>query len=522
MDSQGIRNGLGRAGFAAVVLIIAIFIALTFAAVASSISSGADAYVTSSESVTAGAVSVAAAGGVAGPASSSHSGPDLTYTVGQARASSEMRDGVLVSEAEVSLGAVRLLDGLVQASGIHIVAQATASGKGVGASTAGSSVSGLTINGEAVDTSGEIVSIDGVGTLSILGTSGDGAGPSANAEVVGLQLTLAAPAAGLPAGAVIVVGHVSARADQTTWRSLAGPPPSPSASRSPKPRPQPSAAEHTGSGTTTRSDPDITGTWGATASPGASFDPAAMPTPAFDAQAAAMFPGAVFPVLGPYSYSNDWLAPRVQHLHHGTDIFAAAGTPLVAVQDGTIDRMSNGDYGLGGITLHVVNDRGDYFYYAHMSGYAPGIRDGVRVRAGDIVGYVGNAVDTPSHLHFEIHPGGGPAINPFPFLEAWRAQTAPQATTAAEQQDSNAADVTQGIQTQVGNPDGPDYWKVTSRRLAQEPAEPMLVPLLTPLHPKPHHERDSGTGPVSALPLAVIGALGAAVHKRIQLAALLP
>ncbi|HJW74716.1 MAG TPA: M23 family metallopeptidase, partial [Thermoleophilia bacterium] len=456
----------------------------------------------------------------AGPATSSRSGRDLRYSSGQAQANSEIRGGVLVSEAEVSLGTVRLLDGLVQASGVHLVVQATASGKGVTASTAGSSVSGLTVNGEAVSTDGGVVSIDGVGTLAVLGASSDGSSPSASAEVVGLRLTLSAPAAGLPAGVVIVVGHAAARADQATWRSLAGPPPS-----SPKPRPKPSTTKSaTPPGTSTRSGDTATGTSGASASPGARFDPSVMPTPELDAQAAAMFPGAVFPVLGAYSYSNDWLAPRGARLHHGTDIFAASGTPLVAAQDGTIDRMSNGDYGLGGISLHVTNDRGDYFYYAHMSGYAPGIHEGLRVRAGDVVGYVGNtgnAAATPSHVHFEIHPGGGPAINPFPFLEAWRAQGALQAGTAQQDQPT-PADVTQQVQAQVGNPEGPDYWKVSSRTLAQAPAEALLVPLLTPLHPEPRHDRDGGTDPISGLPLALIGALGAAVHKRFQLAALLP
>lgn len=525
MDSQGTRNGLGRAAFSAVVLIITIVAALTFAAVASSVSSGSDAYVASTGGVTSGAVSVAAAEGSAGPASSSRSGRDLKYGSGQAQASSDIRGGVLVSQAEVSLGAVRLLDGIVQASGVHLVAQATASGKGVDASTAGSSVSGLTVNGEAVGDGGGVVSIDGVGTLSILGASTDSSSPSASAEVVGLRLTLSAPAAGLPAGAVIVVGHASARADQVTWRSLAGPPPSPSPTRTPKPKPKPTATDNdASSGTTTRGDTAATGTSGASASPGARFDPSAMPTPQLDAQAAAMFAGAVFPVLGPYTYSNDWLAPRGYRRHHGTDIFAASGTPLVAVQDGTIDRMSGGDYGLGGISLHVVNDRGDYFYYAHLSGYAPGLHAGLRVRAGDILGYVGNtgnARTTPSHVHFEIHPGGGAAVNPFPFLEAWRAQAALQADGMQGSQPA-PADVTQQAQTEAGNPEGPDYWKVSGRSLAQPPAEPLLVPLLTPLHPEPRPDGNGGTDPISSLPLALIGALGAAVHKRFQLAALLP
>jgi Peptidase family M23 len=236
-----------------------------------------------------------------------------------------------------------------------------------------------------------------------------------------------------------------------------------------------------------------------------------MPPPVIIADAATRFPGAVFPVLGAYTYTNDWLAPRIGHLHQGIDIFAAMGTRLVAVQDGTVDTLNDG--GLGGISLHVTNERGDYFYYAHLSGYALGVQEGMPVRAGDVIGYVGNtgdAVTTPPHLHFEIHPAGGPAVNAFPFLEAWRSQALVR------------ADVTQQEQPQGGNTDGADYWKLRSRELTQESTEPILVPLLTPLHPVRHHDRGGGTDPISALPLVAISALGAAVFKRIQWAALLP
>jgi len=507
MEPKDSRTGVRRAAFAAATVATLLLTALTLAAVASSVSSGADGYLASSGGSAEGAVSVAPPDGSAGPATSSRSGADLTYAAGQASASSGISDGVLVSRAEVSLDGVSLLDGVVQASGIHLVVQAKASGDGVAGSTAGSSVSGLTVNGAAVDSGQGTVSIDGVGSLSILGGSSDGSGASASADVVGLRLSLSAPAAGLPAGAVIVVGHASARADQDTWRSLA-PSPTPTASPSPSksPRPSPSSSSRprpTPSPTRSSSD--------ASASPAAPFDPAPMPAPAIIADAAARFPGAVFPVLGAYTYTNDWLAPRIGHLHQGIDIFAAKGTPLVAVQDGTVDTLS--DYGLGGISLHVTNERGDYFYYAHLSGYAPGVQEGMPVRAGDVIGYVGNtgdAVTTPPHLHFEVHPAGGPAVNAFPYLEAWRAQALLR------------ADVTQQEQPQGGNPDGADDWKLRSRELAQASTEPALVPLLTPLHPARHHHRGGDTDPTSGLPLVIISALGAAVIKRFQWAALLP
>ncbi len=131
----------------------------------------------------------------------------------------------------------------------------------------------------------------------------------------------------------------------------------------------------------------------------------------------------VFPVAFPYSWSgDDWHAPRVGHLHQGTDIFAAKGTPLYAVVSGEIQRAHHTEHGLGGITLWVYGDDGNHYYYAHMDRIKSGISDGVRVRAGDVVGWVGktgNARTTPPHVHFEIHPGGGDAINPIPILSKY-------------------------------------------------------------------------------------------------------
>lgn len=132
-------------------------------------------------------------------------------------------------------------------------------------------------------------------------------------------------------------------------------------------------------------------------------------------------PFSSFPVLGRYEYIDSWGAPRSQGSHEGTDIIAARNTPLVAVADGTVTRMSRSESGLGGIRLWLTDAVGNAFYYAHMQFIAAGIEEGSTVRSGQILGGVGDSGDArggPTHVHFEIHPRGGSAVNPFPALVA--------------------------------------------------------------------------------------------------------
>lgn len=135
----------------------------------------------------------------------------------------------------------------------------------------------------------------------------------------------------------------------------------------------------------------------------------AAPLPAVD--------GRVCPVGTPHGFTDTWGAPRSGgRSHQGVDMFAAHGTPLYAVEDGTV-RTS--DSALGGVSVHVNGASGDAYYYAHMSTRA--VVTGQRVRAGDVIGAVGNtgnARSTPPHLHFQYHPGGGGAVNPTPLATA--------------------------------------------------------------------------------------------------------
>jgi murein DD-endopeptidase MepM/ murein hydrolase activator NlpD len=91
-------------------------------------------------------------------------------------------------------------------------------------------------------------------------------------------------------------------------------------------------------------------------------------------------------------------------IHMATDILAMRGTPVLAAAAGRIIKLANG--GAGGITIYVADASGRYVeYYAHLMGYAPNTAEGVAVREGDVLGFVGttgNAPPNTPHLHFQV------------------------------------------------------------------------------------------------------------------------
>jgi murein DD-endopeptidase MepM/ murein hydrolase activator NlpD len=121
---------------------------------------------------------------------------------------------------------------------------------------------------------------------------------------------------------------------------------------------------------------------------------------------------ATCPVQGIVAFTNDWGQPRSGgRTHQGTDMFAAMGTPVVAVVGGTVSDASGG---LGGISLNLSGDDGVRYYYAHLSKIE---RPSGRVEQGDVIGFVGdtgNATGGPPHLHFQLHPNDGEPVNPYP------------------------------------------------------------------------------------------------------------
>jgi murein DD-endopeptidase MepM/ murein hydrolase activator NlpD len=124
----------------------------------------------------------------------------------------------------------------------------------------------------------------------------------------------------------------------------------------------------------------------------------------------------VCPVAGPVSFIDSFGDPRVGHTHQGIDLIyliSPAGTPVVAAHPGSVSQSSSTS---GGLQAYVRASGGTYTFYAHLSSYGTS----GSVSAGTVIGYVGstgNAGNT-NHLHFEYHPGGGAAINPYQMLLA--------------------------------------------------------------------------------------------------------
>ena len=125
-----------------------------------------------------------------------------------------------------------------------------------------------------------------------------------------------------------------------------------------------------------------------------------------------------FPMIGKCSFVDSWHAPRPGgRLHEGVDIIGARGLPLVAVKDGVITKMVTNQT-LSGNAIRLTIADGTYFFYAHLDAFAEGITIGTQVVAGQVIGYNGSTGSTTPHLHFEVHPGGGAAVNPYPFVKA--------------------------------------------------------------------------------------------------------
>jgi hypothetical protein len=130
-----------------------------------------------------------------------------------------------------------------------------------------------------------------------------------------------------------------------------------------------------------------------------------------------------FPVAGAAYWSDDFGDPRTTpepHFHQGNDIFTAFDTPVRSPVDGVLQYSV--EPLAGGNAAYVTTPDGTWYYMAHLDSFAPGLSTGMSVHQGQLVGFAGdtgNAKGGAPHVHFEIHPGGGAAVNPKPILDQW-------------------------------------------------------------------------------------------------------
>ena len=133
------------------------------------------------------------------------------------------------------------------------------------------------------------------------------------------------------------------------------------------------------------------------------------------------------PIAGidPNTLTDTFNDARTGHKHEALDIMAPRGTPVLAVAEGNVAKLFNSKQ--GGLTVYQFDDSQQYaFYYAHLDRYAPGLKEGMLLRKGDTLGYVGTTGDAPPdapHLHFAVFKLGpeknwwkGTALDPLPML----------------------------------------------------------------------------------------------------------
>jgi hypothetical protein len=152
------------------------------------------------------------------------------------------------------------------------------------------------------------------------------------------------------------------------------------------------------------------------------------------AQSQGPVPRLIFPIVGSVAWSNDFGAARYSGSHQGNDLMAPRRTVAVAAEAGKVKYWTSSS--AAGCMLYLYGKSGTTYLYIHLNNdvtkgndnrgkcvagmaYARGLKDGQSVEAGQAIGYVGNSGDadqTDPHLHFEVHPNDGGAVNPYPYL----------------------------------------------------------------------------------------------------------
>jgi murein DD-endopeptidase MepM/ murein hydrolase activator NlpD len=339
-------------------------------------------------------------------------------STGAISASASTTSGTSATAAATSqVGSLSLFGGEVTATAIEGTARGSTRGRSARGDFSGASVSNLNVLGVAatVAPNGRVALGDwGYAVALEQGTdrsSAAGGYQGYHGFVTALAIHLTAAHGNLPAGSEIQVGYAEA-----SVQASAPPAPRPVV---PGPAPKHKKEKKQVSKTPTAPEPTKR-------SPGSA--PLLQPPVGLQPQLTAG--GYVFPVYGPSNYGDTYGAFRgdvAGNWHHGDDIFASLGAPILACADGLVFSVGWND--VGGNRLWLRDQQGNEFYYAHLSAFTPLAKNGRVVKAGDVLGFVGNTGDaqgTPTHLHFEVHPfsllfmGYDGAVDPTPYLDAWQ------------------------------------------------------------------------------------------------------
>ncbi len=323
----------------------------------------------------------------------------------------------LTSSAQggVAALAISLFGGEITVDSADTRSSVAAGSANASTDVAESTLAGVTALGQPITaTPNTVIPLADWGSLELLFSTAETVQEpprSAKATVTALRVKLLADHGGLPAGSSIEIGTVSVDAAAELAVKAPVTPVVPTVKPTKAPPVVPANAPR---------EPGVL-------IPGAPAD-LVRPAPLVTAQLSTG--GYVFPVFGPASFGDTFGAPRADvsgGWHHGEDIFAPLGTPLLAVADGTVFSVGWND--IGGWRVWLRDHAGNEFYYAHLSAYSPLAVNGRQVKAGDVLGFMGKTGDAQFsivHLHFEIHPvallalGYDGAVAPYPFLNAWR------------------------------------------------------------------------------------------------------
>ncbi len=321
------------------------------------------------------------------------------------------------ASASSQVQSLSVFKGEITASLVKGAARGSTSGLNARGDFNGAAVSSLTVLGSAASVAPNArTALGDWGYLVTLEEGTDTSVASGGAQgyhgfVTALSIHLTAPHNAFPSGTEIRIGY-----SEASVQASVAPPPKPV---EPTPRKKTKSQAKKPAKKTKAPEP---GKRGRTPGP-------LLPVPS-GLQPALTAGRYVFPVYGPSSFGDSFGAFRgdvAGNWHHGDDIFAPLGAPILACADGTVFSVGWND--IGGNRLWLRDTQGNQFYYAHLSAFTPLARNGQTVKAGDVLGFVGNTGDaqgTPTHLHFEVHPaslvfmGYDGAVNPTPYLEGWQ------------------------------------------------------------------------------------------------------